>query len=128
MHRKCIAKHIINPRISALWSTTKRLLGTYQTLGRTPYAWSPGLRGIIPGVRYTTYSFGLLGLGVLFNCFAHGVSTTKQIAQFSCRKWFIHLSPGLLGGQLVEPSNTKEVLPLGLIIFFAIHFLCVTIE
>ena len=25
MHRKCIAKHMINPRISAVWSTTKQI-------------------------------------------------------------------------------------------------------
>ena len=63
---------MINPKISAVWSTTKPiapfsctprvqevhskaevvyltpgLLGTYQSWGRTPYPWSPRLRDII---------------------------------------------------------------------------------
>ena len=54
--RKCIAKHIINPRISALWSTIKPIAPFSSTpyvqevhtkTGRTPYPWSPRLRSII---------------------------------------------------------------------------------
>ena len=65
-HRKCIAKHMINPRISAVWITTKSISlfsctprlqeihtkaeTVYLTPGlldRIPYPWSPRLRGII---------------------------------------------------------------------------------
>ena len=58
-HRKCVAKHIINPRISAVWSTPKPIASFYCT----PCVLEVHTKA--EGVHITP---GLLGLGVLFNC------------------------------------------------------------
>ena len=60
-HRKCIAKHKINPRISAVWSTTKPI----ESFSCTPCVQE--VHTIAEAVYVTPC---LLGLGVLFNCHA----------------------------------------------------------
>ena len=57
-HRKYIAKHMINPTISADWSTTKQIAA---------FSFTPRLHTKPDFVHLTP---GLLGLGVLFNCHA----------------------------------------------------------
>ena len=59
MHRKCIAKYMINPRISAVWSATKQ----NAPFSCTPYVQEVRTKAVV--VLLTPY---LLGLGVLFNC------------------------------------------------------------
>ena len=58
-HRKCIVKYMINPRISAVWSTTKQI---------APFSCTPRVQEghTIGEVIHLTP--GLLDLGVLFNC------------------------------------------------------------
>ena len=58
-HRKCIAKHMINPRISAVWSTTKPI---------APFSSTPRLQEVHTKAEVVHLTPGLLGLGVLFNC------------------------------------------------------------
>ena len=60
-HRKCIAKHMINPTISAYWSTTKPIAAFCCTPGAEEEHTKPEVVHLTPG---------LLGLGVLFNCHA----------------------------------------------------------
>ena len=57
-HTKCIAKQMINPRISAVWSSTKPI---------APFSCTPRVQEVntLPKVVHLTPS--LLGLGVLFN-------------------------------------------------------------
>ena len=50
--RKCIARYMINPRISTVCSTIKPI---------APFSCTPEVVNLTPG---------LLGLGVLFNCHA----------------------------------------------------------
>ena len=52
---------MINPRISAVWSTTKPIA----PFSCTPYVQEVHTKAVV--VHLTT---GLLGLGVLFNCHA----------------------------------------------------------
>ena len=59
MHRKCIAKHMINPRVSAVWSTTKQ---------NAPFSCTPRVKQVHIKAEVVHLSPGLLGLGVLFNC------------------------------------------------------------
>ena len=56
-HRKCIAKHMINPRISAEWSTTKPI---------QPFSCTPFVQEVQTKTGRTPYP-GHLGLGVIFN-------------------------------------------------------------
>ena len=58
---KCIAKHIIKPRISALWSTTKPT---------EPFSCTPHVQEVHIKAEVVYLTPGLLGLGVLFNCHA----------------------------------------------------------
>ena len=60
-HRKYIAKHMINPRMSAVWSTTKPIDPFYST---------PCVQEVHTKAEVVHLSPGLLGLGVLFNCHA----------------------------------------------------------
>ena len=60
-HRKCIWKHMINPRISAVWSTTKQI---------EPFSSTPRVQEVHTKAEFVHLTPGLLGLGVLFNCHA----------------------------------------------------------
>ena len=60
-HRKCIAKHMINPRISSDWSTTKPIAA---------FSCTPGVQEVHTKADVVHLTPGLLGLGVLFNCHA----------------------------------------------------------
>ena len=58
MHRKCIAKQMINPRISAVWSTTKAI---------APFLCTPRVQDVHTKAEVVHLTPGLLGLGLLFN-------------------------------------------------------------
>ena len=58
-HRKCIAKHMINPRISAAWSTAKPI---------ATFSCTPRVQEVHTKAEVVHLTPGLLGLGVLFNC------------------------------------------------------------
>ena len=60
-HRKCIAKHMIKPRISADWSATKQI---------APLSCTQGLQEVHTKDEVVHLTPGLLGLGVLFNIHA----------------------------------------------------------
>ena len=60
-HRKCIAKQMINPRISALWSRTKQ---------RAPFSCTPRVEEEHTKSEVVHLTPCLLGLGVLFNFYA----------------------------------------------------------
>ena len=60
-HEKCIANYMINPRISAVWSTTKQI---------APFSCTPRVQEVHTKAEVVHISPGLLGLGVLFNCHA----------------------------------------------------------
>ena len=102
---------MINPRISAVWSTNKQ---------NAPFCCTPSVQEAHTKAEVVHLTPGLLGLGVLFivthrKCIAkHMINptisavwiTTKGIAQFSCTPYvqevhtkaeFVHLTPGLLG-------------------------------
>ena len=50
---------MINPRISAVWSTTKEI---------SPFSCTPRVQQVHTKAEDVHLSPGLLGLGVLFNC------------------------------------------------------------
>ena len=50
---------MINPRISAVWITTK---------GIAPFSITPRVQEVHTKAGAVHLTFGLLGLGVLFNC------------------------------------------------------------
>ena len=100
---------MINPRITADWSTTKQI---------APFSCTPRVQEVHTKAEVVQVTPGVLGLGVLFNCHAciakHIInpknsadwSTIKPIAPFSCtpRVQEVHtkaeevqLTPGLLG-------------------------------
>ena len=58
-HRKCIAKHMINPRISAVLSKTKPI---------APFSCTQRVQEVHTKADVVHLTPGLLGLGVLFNC------------------------------------------------------------
>ena len=60
-YRKCIVKHMINPRISAVWSTTKQI---------APFSCTPRVQEVHTKAEAVHLTPGLLGLGVLINCHA----------------------------------------------------------
>ena len=60
-HGKCIAKHMINPRISAVWSTTKPI---------APFSCTPSVQEVHTKAEVVHLTPGLQGLGVVFNCHA----------------------------------------------------------
>ena len=60
-HEKCIAKYMINPRISAVWSTTKQI---------APFSCTPRVQEVHTKAEVVYLTPGLLGLGVLYNCHA----------------------------------------------------------
>ena len=60
-HRKCIAKHTINHRISADWSTKNPIAALSCTLR---------VQEVHTKAEVVHLSHDLLGLGVLFNCHA----------------------------------------------------------
>ena len=60
-HKKCIAKHMINPRITAVWCTTKQI---------APFSCTPTVQEVHSKAEVVHISPGLLGLGVLFKCHA----------------------------------------------------------
>ena len=51
----------INPRISAVWSTTKPI---------EPFSCTPRVQGLHTKPEVVHLTTGLLGLGVIFNCHA----------------------------------------------------------
>ena len=55
----CIAKHMINPRISAVWSMTKTI---------APLSCTPRAQEVHTKAEVVHLSPGFLGLGVLFSC------------------------------------------------------------
>ena len=61
MHWKCIAKHMINPRISADLSTTKQIAA---------FSFTQRLQEVHTKAEVLHPTPGLQGLGVLFNCHA----------------------------------------------------------
>ena len=60
-HRKCIAKHMINPRISTDWSTTKPI---------AKFSCTQRVQQVHTKAEVVHPTPGLLGLGVLFNSHA----------------------------------------------------------
>ena len=52
---------MINPRISAVWSTTKQM---------APFSCTPRVQEVHTKAEFVHISPGLLGLGLLFNCHA----------------------------------------------------------
>ena len=60
-HRKCIAKHMINTRMSADWSKSKPI---------TAFSCTPGVQEVHTKAEVVQLTPGLLGLGVIFNCHA----------------------------------------------------------
>ena len=60
-HGKCIPKCMINPRIYAVWSTTKQI---------APFSCTPRVQEVHTKAEVVHLTLGLLGLGVLFNCHA----------------------------------------------------------
>ena len=97
---------MINPRISAVWSTTKQI---------APLSCTPRVQEVHSKSKVVHLTTGLLGLGVytIVKCVAKHMinprisavwSTTKQIAPFSCtprvqevhtKAEIVHLTPGL---------------------------------
>ena len=61
MHWKCIAKFMINPRISPDWRTTKLIAA---------FSCTPRVQEVHTKAEVVHLTPGLLGLGVLFNCHA----------------------------------------------------------
>ena len=55
---------MINPRISAVWSTTKPI---------APFPCTPSVQEVHTKAVFVHLTPGLLGLGVLFNCHAKEV-------------------------------------------------------
>ena len=60
-HKKSNAKHMINPRISADWSTTKPIAA---------FSCTPGVQEVHTKAEVYTLPPGLLYLGVLLKCHA----------------------------------------------------------
>ena len=58
---KSIATYMIDPRISAVWSTTKQI---------EPFFYTPRVQEVHTKAEVVHLTPGLLGLGVLFNCHA----------------------------------------------------------
>ena len=58
---KCIAKYLINSRISEVWITTKLI---------EPFSCTPRVQEVHTKAEAVHLTPGLLGLGVLFNCHA----------------------------------------------------------
>ena len=58
-HRKFIAKHIINPRTSAVWCTTKPIAA---------FSCTPRVQEVHSNADMVQLIPGLLGLGIIFNC------------------------------------------------------------
>ena len=58
---KSIATHMIDPRISAVWSTTKQI---------EPFSYTPRVQEVHTKAEVVHLTPGLLGLGILFNCHA----------------------------------------------------------
>ena len=100
---------MINPRISADWSTTKAF---------APFSCTPCVQEVHTKAEVVHLTSGVIGFGVLFNCHAciakyminpsisAVCNTTKAIAAFSCTPRVqdvhtnvdvVHLTPGLLG-------------------------------
>ena len=52
---------MINPRISAVWSTTKQI---------EPFSCNPSVQEVHTKAEAKHFTPGVLGLGVLFNCHA----------------------------------------------------------
>ena len=59
-HGKCIAKYMINPRISAVWGTNKQI---------EPFSCTPRVQEVHTKAEVVHLTPGLLGSGVLFNCY-----------------------------------------------------------
>ena len=59
VHRKCIAKHMINPRISADWNKTKPIAA---------FSCTPCVQEVHTKAEVVHLTPGLLDLGELYNC------------------------------------------------------------
>ena len=59
MYWKCIAKHMIIPSISAVWSMTKPI---------APFSCTPCVQEVHTKAEGVHITPGFLGLGVLLNC------------------------------------------------------------
>ena len=57
-----MAKHMINPRISTVWSTTKSI---------APFSCTPRVQEVHTKPDVVHLTPGLLDIGVLFNCHAY---------------------------------------------------------
>ena len=117
---------MINPTISADWNTTKPIAAfilyttctrrTYQSWGRTPYPWSPRLRGIIQlsrigkVLRNIWLTLESLQIGVRPSRLQHS-SCTPRLQEVHTKAEVVHLTPGLLGlGVLCTMSRIGNVL------------------
>ena len=60
-HGICIPKYMINPRVSAVWSTTKQI---------APFSRTPRVQEVYTKAEVVHLTPGLLVLGVSFNCHA----------------------------------------------------------
>ena len=95
-HRKCIAQHMINPRISADWSKTKPI---------TPFSCTPRVQEVHTKAEVVHLTPGLLGLGVLFKSNAR-----KCIVQEEHTKpEVVHTTPALLGLGVLFNSHAYEL-------------------
>ena len=124
MYRKCIAKLIINPKISDVWSMTKPI---------APFSCTRRVQEVHTKAEVVHLTPGLLDLGVLFNvmyrkCIAKLIinpkisdvwSMTKPIAPFSCtprvqevhsKAEVVNLTPGLLGVGVLFMSRIGNVM------------------
>ena len=58
-HRKCIAKHMINPRIYSIWTTTKQI---------APFSCTSCVLEVHTNDEFVQLIPGLLGLGIIRDC------------------------------------------------------------
>ena len=82
-HRKCIAKHMINPRISADWSTTKTIAA---------FSCIPSVQEVHTKAEVVHLTPGFLDLGFLFNC-------------HTC---YAYCAVGLPASRVISDATTKQ--------------------
>ena len=74
-HRKCIAKHMINHRISADWSTTKVIAA---------FTCTPRVQEVHTKAEFVHITPGLLGLGLLYSRASYSESRLDNCPQNIC--------------------------------------------
>ena len=122
-HRKCIAKQMINPRISAVWSSTKQI---------EQFSCTPRVQEVHTKAEVVHLTPCLLGLGYYTivthrKCIAKHMinprisavwSTTKPIAPFSCTRRVqevhtkaevVHLTPDILSFGILFNYHAEEM-------------------